>query len=71
MLLRRLGNKQTIAKKIIKYFPKHDIYIELFFGAGGLFFNKQPAKYNFLNDIDNDVYNCFNVLLRHKKELIT
>ena len=30
MLLRRLGNKQIIAKEIIKYFPEHDIYIDFF-----------------------------------------
>jgi len=71
MLLRRLGNKQIIAKEIIKYFPEHDIYIDFFFGAGGIFFNKQQVRYNYLNDIDNNIYNCFDVLLRHKKELIT
>lgn len=69
MILRRLGNKSAIAKDIQKYFPAHDIYIEPFFGAGGMFFNKPKAKYNFLNDIDSDVYNCFNVLMRHKEEL--
>lgn len=70
MILRRLGNKQAIAQDIIKYFPEHDIYIEMFFGAGGIFFNKQRARYNYLNDIDNDVFNCFNVLFYKRNELI-
>jgi DNA adenine methylase len=69
MILRRLGNKQALAHKIIPYFPSHNKYIEPFFGAGGMFFNKPKAQYNFLNDIDNNVYNGFNVLLRHKQEL--
>lgn len=69
MILRRLGNKQAIAQDIIKYFPKHDIYIEMFFGAGGIFFNKPIARYNYLNDIDNDVYNCFEVLLYKRNKL--
>ncbi len=69
MILRRLGNKSSIASEIQKYFPAHKTYIEPFFGAGGMFFNKPKAKYNFLNDIDNDVYNCFDVLIRQRKEL--
>ena len=69
MILRRLGNKKNIAKEIQKYFPKHEIYIELFFGAGGMFFNKPKAKYNILNDLDSDVYNLFNVVMNQKEEL--
>ena len=49
MILRRLGNKQAIAEKIQTYFPAHKIYIEPFFGAGGMFFNKRKAKYNIVN----------------------
>ena len=44
MILSRLGNKSAIADKIIQYFPSHEIYIEPFFGAGGMFFNK-PKVY--------------------------
>ena len=54
MILRRLGNKKKIAKEIQKYFPPHKIYIEPFFGAGGMFFNKPKAKYNIVNDLDSD-----------------
>lgn len=54
MILRRRGNKSGIAEEILKYFPSHTIYIEPFFGAGGMFFNKPKVKYNILNDIDAD-----------------
>ena len=70
MILRRMGNKSKIAKEIQKYFPKHDIYIEPFFGAGGMFFNKPKAKYNFLNDLDADVFNLFQVVKDSKEEFI-
>ena len=53
--MRRLGNKTKIAQDIQKYFPKHNLYVEPFFGAGGMFFNKPKAKYNVLNDLDVDV----------------
>ena len=69
MILRRLGNKQAIAKKILPYFPPHRIYIEPFFGAGGMFFNKPKAKYNIVNDLDSDVFNLFQVVMNQKEEL--
>jgi len=68
-MLRRLGKKTKLAPKIISYFPEHSCYIELFFGAGGLFFNKPPVQYNFMNDIDNDVYNLFMVLKNSPDDL--
>lgn len=58
-----------LAKDILKHFPTHSIYIEPFFGAGGLFFNKPKVQYNFLNDIDNDVYNLFMVVKNNREEL--
>lgn len=69
MILRRLGNKKKIAQKIQAHFPAHSIYIEPFFGAGGMFFNKPKAKYNIVNDLDSDVYNLFWVVMNQKKEL--
>jgi DNA adenine methylase len=50
MILRRLGNKSKIASEIYRHFPPHRTYVEPFFGAGGMFFNKPKAKYNILND---------------------
>lgn len=69
MILRRLGNKSAIADKIIPYFPAHKIYIEPFFGAGGMFFNKPKVKYNIVNDLDSDVFNLFQVVSNQKTEL--
>lgn len=70
MILNRLGNKTKISQEIQKHFPIHEIYIEPFFGAGGMYFNKPKAKYNFLNDIDEDVYNLYRCLLDNKEELV-
>jgi DNA adenine methylase len=69
MILRRLGNKNKIAKDIQEYFPPHRIYIEPFFGAGGMFFNKPKANYNIVNDVDSDVFNLFQVVINNKQEL--
>ena len=69
MILRRLGNKKKLAQQIQTFFPEHKIYIEPFFGAGGMFFNKPKAKYNIVNDLDSDVFNLFQVVMNQKKEL--
>ena len=69
MILRRLGNKKKIAKKIQAYFPPHKIYIEPFFGAGGMFFNKPKAKYNIVNDLDSDVFNLFQCRYEPKRRI--
>lgn len=69
MILRRMGNKSKISSEIQKYFPDHSIYIEPFFGAGGMFFNKQKVRHNIVNDLDSDVFNLFQVVSTRKKDL--
>ena len=68
-LLKRIGNKSKISSKIINEFPYHKVYIETFFGAGGIFFNKHKVKYNIVNDLDSDVYNLFQVIMNQKEDL--
>jgi DNA adenine methylase len=69
-LLRRQGSKSRISNQIQAYFPYHKQYIELFFGAGGMFFNKPKARYNTVNDSDDEVFNLFQVVMKWKPELI-
>lgn len=65
--LTRLGNKRRIAGKIIPHFPQHTIYVEPFFGGGGMFFSKPKAEQNVLNDLDGEVYNLFRVILSDRE----
>lgn len=69
MVLRRIGNKSKMAKKIVPHFYSHRMYIELFFGAGGLFFNKTKAQYNIMNDNCSEVFNLYQCLQSNKEEL--
>jgi len=69
MILRRVGNKSKLAAQIVPLFPQHNLYVEPFFGAGGMFFNKPQAAHNICNDLDGDVYNLFQVLLERPAEL--
>jgi DNA adenine methylase len=61
MILRRLGNKEKLAEKIYSTFPKHNVYLEPFFGTGSMYFLKPRAMHNIVNDIDDDVFNLWNV----------
>lgn len=69
MILHRRGAKTKIADEIIQYFPIHELYIEPFFGAGGIFFNKPKVQYNIMNDIDSDVFNVFMMIKDYKEDL--
>jgi len=60
-MLNRRGSKAKIAHQLIPYFHKHDVYIDLFFGAGGIYFYKPRAKYNICNDLDGEVFNFWSV----------
>lgn len=69
MMLTRLGNKSKLAAPIYSHFPRHKMRIDLFFGAGGFFFNSPKADYNIVNDLDDDVTNLFLVVKERKDEL--
>lgn len=56
------GGKFYIADWIVSLMPKHEIYVEPFFGAGWVFFTKPRAKVEVINDIDDRIYALFKVL---------
>ena len=49
-------------RHILPLIPKHSGYIEPFCGGAAVFFAKQLAKNNILNDINGDVVNFYKVL---------
>jgi DNA adenine methylase len=55
----RQGNKFYLRDKIIPLIPPHKIYVELFAGSASIFFNKEKAEQNILNDLDKDTYDRF------------
>lgn len=69
MVLNRLGNKRKLAARIIEHIPDHQLWIEPFFGAGGMFFAKDRAERNIVNDMDSEVYNLFCVVMDRTEEL--
>lgn len=61
-ILRWPGAKWRVADWIINQFPRHDVYVEPFFGSGAVFFTKNPSGTETINDVDNSVVNLFRVV---------
>lgn len=61
-ILKYPGAKWNLAAWIISHFPAHAHYVEPYFGSGAVFFNKQPAKHEVINDLSGDVVNLFRVI---------
>ena len=68
-ILKYPGAKWRLSKWIIEHFPEHKVYCEPFFGSGGVFFNKEPAYIETINDIDGNVVNLFKVCREYPEEL--
>lgn len=56
------GGKQQMLRYILPLIPEHKIYTEAFFGGGAVFWAKEPAKVEFINDHDGEVINFYKVL---------
>lgn len=68
-ILKYTGGKWRIADWIISHFPKHNVYLEPFFGSGAVFFKKQPARIETINDINGEIVNLFKVIRNNPAEL--
>lgn len=56
------GGKQTMLKHILPLVPEHKIYTESFAGGAALFWAKDPAGIEVLNDINSNLINFYRVL---------
>ena len=65
----RVGGKSKLRKDIIELFPEHTCYIEPFFGAGWVYFGKEPSKIEVINDIDKELVNLFRMIKYHAPEV--
>lgn len=61
------GGKYYMANDIIKLFPEHKVYIEVFGGAGHILFKKEPSEIEVYNDIDSGLYLFFKILRDENK----
>ncbi|MBI4225749.1 DNA adenine methylase [Candidatus Roizmanbacteria bacterium] len=67
---RYAGGKFYARKLILEHIPIHISYIEPFAGGASIFFAKNKAEKNWLNDIDEGLMNCFTIIRDYPEELI-
>jgi DNA adenine methylase len=64
------GGKRRLAKKLLPLFDtrKHTCYVEEFAGGASMFFLRQPAQVEVLNDVNGEVINLYRVVKNHLDE---
>jgi DNA adenine methylase len=65
-----IGGKNRLASRLVQLFPEHKTYIEPFCGGAQVFFRKDPAQAEILNDLNEDIFNLLRVCQLHHEELI-
>lgn len=65
-----IGGKRRLVDLILPLFPDHTCYVELFAGAGALFFAKRPAQAEVLNDVNDELINLYRVVKHHPEEYV-
>lgn len=65
-----IGGKRRLAAQILPLFPEHTCYVEPFCGAAALFFLKEPAKVEVLNDVNSDLVSLYRVIQHHLDEFV-
>ena len=65
-----IGGKRRLAKRILPIFPAHECYVEPFAGGAALFFMKDQAEVEVLNDINGELINLYRVDQHHLEEFI-
>lgn len=71
-LIKWIGGKRRLAKRIIKMMPQHKSYIEPFGGGAYVLLNKPQRKgiLEVYNDLNRDLVNLFHVVKHKPHELI-
>jgi len=65
--LKFYGGKLRLRSQLLKLFPPHRIYIELFGGSATMLFGKQPSHIEVVNDVNLDIFTFFTVLQNPQK----
>lgn len=65
-----IGGKRRLADHLIPRFPQHTCYVEVFAGGAALYFLRQPAEVEVINDINGDLVNLYRVVQHHLEEFV-
>lgn len=67
---RYYGGKWVLADWIISHFPSHDLYLEPFFGSGGVFFAKPASPIEVISDLNGEIAHFFKILRNDPDALV-
>ncbi|MEL3959429.1 DNA adenine methylase [Caldifermentibacillus hisashii] len=65
-----VGGKSKLFNKLIPIFPEHKGYVEVFGGLAIMLLNKEPSKWEVLNDFDSNLMNFWSVVQKAHDQLI-
>ena len=65
------GGKFYARHIILRYLPRHTHYCEPFAGGASIFFAKKRQSYSILNDLDDELMNCYVQIRDNVEELIS
>lgn len=65
-----IGGKRRLAKILLPMFPAHECYAEPFCGAAALYFMKEPAASEVINDANGELVNLYRVVQNHLEEFV-
>lgn len=62
------GGKRRLVNHILPQFPPHKCYVEVFAGGAALYWAKQPADVEVLNDVNGELITLYKVVKHHPEE---
>ena len=65
-----IGGKRRLAELLISRFPPHSCYVEVFAGGAAVYFARNPADVEVLNDVNGDLVNLYRVVRHHLEEFV-
>lgn len=65
------GGKQNMLQHLLPLVPPHQVYTESFSGGAALYWAKQPAKVEVINDLNREVVNFYQAVKQNFQQLNT
>ena len=65
-----IGGKRRLVDMLLKRFPAHDCYVEVFAGGAAVYFARHPADVEVLNDVNGDLVNLYRVVTHNLEEFV-
>jgi hypothetical protein len=65
-----IGGKRRLVDLLLSRFPPHRRYVEVFAGGAAVFFARNPADVEVLNDVNGDLVNLYRVVTHHLEEFV-